>query len=77
MYSLEIKPELDSKFEKLAKKNEKQFEIIINKTNEILENPVPLQKIQNKHVNIWIMNKRQNIRRECINIIKLSQIIDY
>ena len=56
MYSLEIKPELDSKFEKLAKKNEKQFEIIINKTNEILENPVPLQKIQNKHVNIWIMN---------------------
>jgi len=76
MYSLEIKPELDSKFEKLAKKNEKQFEIIINKTNEILENPVPLQKIQNKHVNIWIMNKRQNIRRECTNIIKLSQIID-
>ena len=70
MYSLEIKPELDSKFEKLAKKNEKQFEIIINKTNEILENPVPLQKIQNKHVNIWIMNKRQNIRGKYTNIIK-------
>ncbi|MEN6552903.1 MAG: hypothetical protein ABFC34_08450, partial [Methanobacterium sp.] len=37
---------------------------------------VPLQKVQNKHVNIWIMNKRQNLRGECTNIIKLFQIID-
>ena len=38
MYHLKIRAELDSKFEKLAKKNKKQFEIILNKTSEILEN---------------------------------------
>ena len=39
MYNLIIKEELDSKFEKLAKKNKKQLEIILNKADEILENP--------------------------------------
>ena len=39
MYSLEIKPELDSKFEKLAKKNKNNLKLYINKINEILENP--------------------------------------
>ena len=37
---------------------------------------VPLQKIQNKHVNLWVMNKNQNIQGKCTNIIKLYQIID-
>ena len=57
MYSLEIKPELDSKFEKLAKKNKKQFEIIINKVNEILENPhryknlrAPMNHLKRVHI---------------------------
>jgi YafQ family addiction module toxin component len=57
MYSLEIKPELDSKFEKLAKKNKKQFEIIINKFNEILENPhryknlrAPMNHLKRVHI---------------------------
>jgi YafQ family addiction module toxin component len=39
MYNLIIREELDSKFEKLAKKNKKQLEIILNKADEILENP--------------------------------------
>ena len=57
MYSLEIKPELDSKFEKLAKKNKKQFEIIINKVNEILEDPhryknlrAPMNHLKRVHI---------------------------
>ena len=57
MYSLEIKPELDGKFEKLAKKNNKQFEIIINKVNEILENPhryknlrAPMNHLKRVHI---------------------------
>ncbi len=39
MYNLIIKEELNIKFEKLAKKNKKQLEIISNKLDEILENP--------------------------------------
>ncbi len=57
MYSLEIKPELDRKFEKLAKKNKKQFEIIITKANEILENPhrykdlrAPMNHLKRVHI---------------------------
>jgi YafQ family addiction module toxin component len=57
MYSLGIEPELDSKFEKLAKKNKKQFEIIINKVNEILEDPhryknlrVPMNHLKRVHI---------------------------
>lgn len=57
MYSLEIKPELDSKFKKLAKKNKKQLEIIIDKANEILGNPhrfknlrAPMNHLKRVHI---------------------------
>ena len=39
MYSLDIKPELLKKLEKLTKKNRKQSEIIMKKADEIVENP--------------------------------------
>jgi len=39
MYFLCIKPELEKVFDKLAKKNPKQLEIIFKKAHEILENP--------------------------------------
>lgn len=39
MYNLKIRAELDSKFEKLAKKNKKQLEIILNKADEIIQDP--------------------------------------
>ena len=39
MYSLSIKPELDKKLEKLHKKNKKQYEIIMKKAEEIVQNP--------------------------------------
>ena len=62
MYSLEIKPELDSKFEKLAKKNKKQFEIIITKANEILENPhryknliAPMNHLKRVHIDKYFV----------------------
>ena len=35
MYFLKIRSELDSKFEKLAKKNKKQLEIILDKANDL------------------------------------------
>jgi len=38
-YALDIPDELDKKFDKLAKKNKKQLEIINKKVEQIQENP--------------------------------------
>ena len=38
-YALDISEELDKKFDKLAKKNKKQIQIINKKVQQILENP--------------------------------------
>ena len=59
MYSLDIKPEADKIFKKLAKKNKKRLEIIDKKITEIQENPhhkykylkKPLQKFNRVHIN--------------------------
>ncbi len=57
MYNLIIKEELDCKFEKLAKKNKKQLEIISTKVSEILENPhryknlrAPMNHLKRVHI---------------------------
>lgn len=57
MYSLFIKPELDKKLEKLHKKNRKQYEIIMKKAQEIVQNPqhyknlrAPLQELKEVHI---------------------------
>lgn len=58
MYPLEIKPEADKIFEKLAKKNPKQLSIIENKVKEIRINPHhsykflrrPLQTFNRVHI---------------------------
>lgn len=57
MYNLIVKEELDSKFEKLAKKNKKQLEIISTKVFEILENPhryknlrAPMNHLKRVHI---------------------------
>jgi len=39
MYRLKIKPDLKKNLKKLAKKNQKQIEIILKKVEEILANP--------------------------------------
>jgi YafQ family addiction module toxin component len=57
MYNLIIKEELDIKFEKLAKKNKKQLDIISSKVAEILENPhryknlrAPMNHLKRVHI---------------------------
>jgi YafQ family addiction module toxin component len=57
MYSLDISPELDKKLSKLIKKNRNQYEIIIKKAEEILQNPqhyknlrAPLQSWKRVHI---------------------------
>ena len=57
MYVLQISPDLDKDFSKLVKKNRKQYEIIMKKVEEILQNPqhyknlrAPLQHLKRVHI---------------------------
>ena len=57
MYSLYIKPSLDKKLEKLSKKSKRQYEIILKKIEEILDNPqhyknlrAPLNHLKEVHI---------------------------
>ena len=57
MYALDIKPELDKKLTKIYKKNRKQYEIIMKKATEIVQNPQhyknlrkPLQYLKEAHI---------------------------
>ena len=57
MYSLSIKPELDKKLSKVYKRNRKQYEIVMKKIQEILQNPqhyknlrAPLQYLKEVHI---------------------------
>ncbi len=56
-YSLAIKPEIDKILARLAKKNKKQYDIILKKITEILDNPqhyknlrAPLQDWKRVHI---------------------------
>ena len=42
MYSLSIRPDLDKELGKLFKKDRKQYEIIMKKVEEIVQNPQAL-----------------------------------
>ncbi len=57
MYALAIRPELEKKLQKVCKKNRKQYEIILKKVSEIVENPqhyknlrAPLQHWKEVHI---------------------------
>ncbi|ODS42181.1 MAG: hypothetical protein MSIBF_02265 [Candidatus Altiarchaeales archaeon IMC4] len=57
MYSLDIRPAVLKKLEKLSRKNTKQVEIILKKADEIVENPhhyknlrAPLQHWKRVHI---------------------------
>ena len=57
MYSLDVRPELDRKFNKISRKNRKQYEIIMKKAEEIIKNPqhyknlrAPLQHWKEVHI---------------------------
>lgn len=62
MYSLAIRPELDEKLQKLFRKNRKQYEIIMKKTEEIILNT---QRYKNLHAPLqnW---KRVHIDRNFV-----------
>ena len=62
MYGLIIKPVVDRKFSKLAKKNKKQLENILKKIDEIVENPQhyknlrkPLENWKRVHVGNFVL----------------------
>ena len=57
MYSLDIKPELDKKLARLYTENRRQYEIIMKKAAEIVQNPqhyknlrAPLQHLKEVHI---------------------------
>ena len=57
MYTLQVRSELDRLFTKLSKKNRQQYEIILKKVEEILQNPQhyknlrsPLQHLKRVHI---------------------------
>mgnify|MGYP001575292714 CR=1 FL=1 len=62
MYSLSVKPELDKKLEKIAKRNKQQYEMIFKKAKEIIVNPqhyknlrAPLQKWKRVHMGHFVL----------------------
>jgi len=62
MYVLHISPDLDKVFSKLIKKNKKQYEIIMKKVEEIVQNPqhyknlrVPLQHLKRVHIDKYFV----------------------
>lgn len=57
MYTLAIRPELDRKLRKLSKRDKKRYEIIMEKSQEIILNPhhyknlrAPLQNLKRVHI---------------------------
>lgn len=57
MYSISIRPHLDKILVKLVKKNRKQYEIVMRKIDEIVQNPhryknlrMPLQDWKRVHI---------------------------
>jgi len=71
MYSFDIKDHLDKALNKLSKKNPKQFEIILKKISEVIQNPhhyknlrKPLQHLRRVHIDksfvlIFSVNKKE------------------
>jgi YafQ family addiction module toxin component len=68
MYALDIKPEADRIFKKLAKKNQKQLEIIHKKIQEIQTNPQHIYKFLNKPLQTF---NRVHIDRHFVLIFKV------
>ncbi len=73
---MEIKPELDKKLAKLFKKNRKQYEIIMKKAQEILQNPqhyknlrVPLQYLKEVHIDTqFVLTFSVDENEKCVTL---------
>ena len=73
MYSFDIKDHLDKALNKLSKKNPRQFEIILKKISEVIQNPYhyknlrkPLQHLRRVHIDksfvlIFSVNEKEKI----------------
>lgn len=71
MYSFDIRDHLDKALNKLSKKNPKQFEIILKKILEVIQNPhhyknlrKPLQHLRRVHIDksfvlLFSVNKKE------------------
>jgi YafQ family addiction module toxin component len=69
MYSLKIKPDLEKTLKKLAKKNRKQVEIILKKTDEILEDPHRYKNLRTP-LNDW---KRVHVDKHFVLIFSVDE----
>src|SRR3989344_1391575 len=69
VYDLEIKPEADKIFRKLAKKNRKQLFIINNKILEIRSNPEHIYKFLSSPLQTF---NRVHIDRNFVLILKVN-----
>ena len=69
MYKLEIRPSLRKKLKKLVKKNLKQAEIIVKKSEEVLQNPQHYKNLR-KPLQNW---KRVHIDKSFILTFSLNE----
>ncbi len=69
MYKLEIRPLLRKKLKKLVKKNPKQAEIIVKKSEEVLQNPKHYKNLR-KPLQNW---KRVHIDKSFILTFSLNE----
>ena len=69
MYTLKIKPDLEKVLKKLAKKNRKQVEIILNKVDEILANPHRYKNLR-APLNEW---KRVHVDKHFVLVFSIDE----
>ncbi|MBU2634397.1 MAG: type II toxin-antitoxin system RelE/ParE family toxin [Nanoarchaeota archaeon] len=76
MYSLSVKPEVDKKFEKIRKKNSKQFKIILKKIEQVVKNPhhfKPLRGdmhgVRRVHVGSFVLTYEIDEEKKVITIL--------
>jgi YafQ family addiction module toxin component len=73
MYSFEIRDHLDKLFDKIKKRNPKQFEIIYKKIAEVIQNPQhyknlrrPLQHLKSVHIDksfVLLFSVDENLKK--------------
>ena len=69
MYILDIKPELDKKLENIYKKNRKQFDIIMKKTDEVLKDPHRYKNLRKPKQHL----KRVHIDKHFVLTFKINE----
>ncbi|MBU2496576.1 MAG: type II toxin-antitoxin system RelE/ParE family toxin [Nanoarchaeota archaeon] len=75
MYALAIKHNVDRKFSKLYKKDQKRYEQIMKKIEEILNNPhhfkplrAPMQNLREAHIGSFVLTYSINENNKVVTI---------